>query len=300
MMLLLVFLLIVMMMIVSSLSLSLSISSSNLLLIRGGKSSSKYGSMKKKYQQDYNDDDDNDDGNDDDDDDDDDDDGHMKKRYDDDDDYDNDDDEQDNDNDNDNNNRNEQDNDDDDDGDDDDDDDEKQLYSKKKKPTSVVDTGVKGISTLANFAVKLTKKSIKSSVDFLASAHVMQSKILGKWRLHQEIEVRKGIILSCPATIEFLDDSTLSTFFNDEEYKSEYSFKEKNWPQKCSISFNAKAFQGPKDAEPINLYYHGYFKRSLLNPNIIFIRGKVYSLKGKSFWKQQKKIGKFKLTKSRY
>ena len=146
----------------------------------------------------------------------------------------------------------------------------------------------------------MTKKSFKSSVDFLASAHVIQSKILGKWRLHQDVEVRKGVILSCPATIEFLDDSTLLTFFNDEEYKSEYSFKEKNWPQKCSISFNAKAFQGPKDLEPVNLYYHGYFKRSLLNPNIIFIRGKVYSLKGKSFWKQQKKIGKFKLTKSRY
>jgi hypothetical protein len=24
----------------------------------------------------------------------------------------------------------------------------------------------------------------------------------------------------------------------DEEYKSEYSFKEKNWPQKCSISLS--------------------------------------------------------------
>ena len=198
----------------------------------------------------------------------------------------------------------EDDNDEDDDDDDNDEDDDDYDYDHrkplKKKNASILDSGLKSISTLADFAAKVTKKSLKLSVDFLASAHVIQSKILGKWRLHQDVEVRKGVILSCPATIEFLDDSTLLTFFNDEEYKSEYSFKEKNWPQKCSISFNAKTFQGPKDAEPVNLYYHGYFKRSLLNPNIIFIRGKVYSLKGKSFWKKQQKIGKFKLTKSRY
>jgi hypothetical protein len=271
-------------MILLSLSLSLK-SRDNSLMIKGGKrnSNSRNINLKKKKEVQYDDDDDH--GNNDD----------IydvinQRQYDSDEDVDTKNDNEDNDN-NDNNDNN--------DDDDDDDDDRKEIH-KKKKSSSVVGSSVKGISTLAHFAVKLTKKSFKSSVDFLASAHVMQSKILGKWRLHQEIEVRKGIILSCPATVEFLDDSTLLTFFNDEEYKSEYAFKEKNWPQKCSISFNAKAFQGPKDSEPINLYYHGYFKRSLLNPNIIFIRGKVYSLKGKSFWKQQKKIGKFKLTKSRY
>jgi len=282
-------------------SLSLSLKSrDNSLMIKGGKrnGNSRNINLKKKKVQ-YDDDDDDDDGNNDD----------IydvinQRQYDSDDDVGNkNDDNEDNDdninNDNDNDDNDDNDNDDNNNDDDDDDDDRKEIY-KKKKSSSVVGSSVKGISTLADFAVKLTKKSFKSSVDFLASAHVIQSKLLGKWRLHQEIEVRKGIILSCPATVEFLDDSTLLTFFNDEEYKSEYKFKEKNWPQKCSISFNAKAFQGPKDSEPINLYYHGYFKRSLLNPNIIFIRGKVYSLKGKSFWKQQKKIGKFKLTKSRY
>jgi hypothetical protein len=74
----------------------------------------------------------------------------------------------------------------------------------------------------------------------------------------------------------------------------------RSWPQKCSIEFEATAFQGPRDKEPISLFYKGYFKRSLMNPRVVLIRGKVYKLSGNLLWKRQVKCGKFKATKTRY
>lgn len=65
-------------------------------------------------------------------------------------------------------------------------------------------------------------------------------------------------------------------------------------------TYIATAFQGPKDKEPVKMFYKGYFKRSIMNTKVVLIRGKVYKLMGKLFWKQQKKCGFFKATQRRY
>ena len=97
----------------------------------------------------------------------------------------------------------------------------------------------------------------------------------------------------CPAAIEFTDDGQVLKAF-------EGKFNERAWPWKCTIQFEATAFQGSKNKEPVAMYYKDYFKRSLLtNPKVVLIRGKVYKLVGKLFWEQQMKCGKFKAVQRR-
>ena len=196
----------------------------------------------------------------------------------------------------------------DDDDDDDDNDDEyrddrkvnviKPIPKRKRKKNSTLSKGIESASSVVDMAMKLTKGTVKSAIDLCSTKHVNQRQITGKWRLQQEIELRKGSIINCPASIELLKDGTVISYFNDQEFQSQYIFKEREWPRKCTIEFNCKAFQGPGDTEPRNMYYRGYFKRSIMNPNLIFVRGKVYRLSGKMFWKKQNKIGKFKAVKS--
>ena len=151
-----------------------------------------------------------------------------------------------------------------------------------------------------SIGVKLAKGTVKGAVDLAANKHVAEYQIYGKWRFMQEIEVKNGVFISCPATIEFVEDGTVVTLCDGQKYESEYVFKERPWPRKCSIYFQARAFQGPKDQEPVNMFYKGYFKRSIMNPNVLLIRGKIYKLAGKMFWKQQHKAGTFKATKRKY
>jgi len=200
--------------------------------------------------------------------------------------------------------------DDDDDEEDDDELEEEKSHNKKqnrtakkkrtKKSHSYLSMGLESASDLANMAMRLTKGSVKAAVDLAANKHVTLNQIVGKWRLQQEIEVRKGVFISCPATLEFLEDGTVVTTCDGQEFKSEFVFKERTWPRKCTISFQARAFQGPGDSEPVAMFYKGYFKRSILNSKVILIRGKVYKLSGQMFFKQQVKTGKFKATKRRY
>ena len=172
--------------------------------------------------------------------------------------------------------------------------------TKKKKKQTMFGFGIESAGDLASKAMKLTKGSVKAAVDLCANKHVNLLQIVGKWRIQQEIEVRKGVFVACPATIEFLEDGSVVTTCEGQEYKSEFTFKERSWPRKCTISFQARAYQGPKDPEPVAMYYKGYFKRSIMNPNVVLIRGKVYRLSGKLFFKRQEKCGRFKATKRRY
>jgi len=174
------------------------------------------------------------------------------------------------------------------------------VRKSKKKKSSVLSSGLESATGLMNMALKLTKGSVKAAVDLCANKHVSHMQIVGRWRLQQEIEVRKGVFVACPATIDLLDDGSVITTCDGQEYKSEYIFKERAWPRKCTISFQARAFQGNKDKEPVAMFYKGYFKRSIMNPSVVLIRGKVYRLSGKMFFKRQERCGKFKAAKKRY
>jgi len=208
----------------------------------------------------------------------------------------------------------EDDDDDDDDNDDDDDDDgddddvalgKDRSKQKGRKPStssspSLLESGVGTLANAATAAFKFTKGGVKSAVDLVAAKHVTLPQIVGKWKMEQEVQLSKGASYMCPATVEFTEDGQVLTTFEGKTFTSEFKFTERQWPRKCTIEFEAIAFQGPRDKEPVNMFYKGHFKRSILNPNIVLIRGKVYKLVGRLLWKQQKKCGKFKATQRRY
>lgn len=175
----------------------------------------------------------------------------------------------------------------------------KNKYAKKRSP-SVLEAGANSLSIAAAAAFKLTKGGMKLAVDLVSAKHVSAIQIVGKWRMDQEVQIGKGATITCPATLEFTEDGKVITSFEGKTFTSDYKFTERPWPRKCSIHFEAAAFQGPGDKEPNSMFYKGYFKKSIMNPNVILIRGRVYKLLGKLFWKQQKKCGTFKATQKRY
>ena len=175
----------------------------------------------------------------------------------------------------------------------------KKNYGVKRKAT-MFETGVGSLTTAAASAFKLTKGGMKAAVDLVSSKHVTASQIVGKWRMEQEVEISKGASVTCPASLEFTEGSEVITTFEGKSLTSDLKFTERPWPRKCSIQFEAAAFQGPGDKEPVKMFYKGYFKKSIMNPNVILIRGKVYKLVGSMFWKKQKKCGSFKATQKRY
>lgn len=136
------------------------------------------------------------------------------------------------------------------------------------------------LQDVQHLAFKVGKASIKSLVSFVGNKHVNKLQVVGKWKILQDINIRPGVIINFPATIEFFEDDTLKTQFEGKEYISKFSFVEKSWPAKCSITFEAKACVLGGDIEPVSLLYKGYFKRSLMKPNVILIRGKIYKTSG--------------------
>jgi hypothetical protein len=66
------------------------------------------------------------------------------------------------------------------------------------------------------------------------------------------------------------------TYYKEKTYMTFYKFTERSWPRSCTIEFDAFAFQGPTDKEPIKLFYKGTLRRKLLKSSIIQITGKIY------------------------
>lgn len=149
------------------------------------------------------------------------------------------------------------------------------------------------ILNVASGVMGATKKTFKSGYDILSYKHVALREIVGKWKFSQEVTLKKNVVYSCPATILFLKNGTVITTCNGKEYRTKFRYEERMWPRYCTIKFNAYAFQGPSDPEPLNLYYKGHFKRSYFNKKAILIRGKMYRT-SKGLWKTTEKCGKFK------
>lgn len=167
----------------------------------------------------------------------------------------------------------------------------------KKKKSSGKRNYFDLLTSASKNLAKATKSSVKFVVDRVVVQHVTLQEICGKWRMQQDVEMRKGVMFSCPATFELHADKKVKTFFDDVENSSDFIFKERqvlnsltyirslqnhrSWPGKCTIQFECKAFQGPEDSEPTNMFYKGYFKRSLMNNDVLLMRGKIYRLSGK-------------------
>jgi hypothetical protein len=166
---------------------------------------------------------------------------------------------------------------------------------------TLVDATMNKASVGMSKVFKMTRGFGKGTVDLLAGKHVYLDQILGKWRLMQDVEVRKGAYVSCPATIELCDGGEVRSYFEDAECVTSFTFRERAWPKYCTISFEAEAFQGPQDEAPVRMFYRGRFKKSILNPNMIFIRGRMYRVSRNVFGTKKKTfVGKFKMTQTRY
>lgn len=98
---------------------------------------------------------------------------------------------------------------------------------KKAPPPSMMDQGAKLASDAASVAAKITKGTFKTAFDLVAVKHVSKSQLVGKWRLQQEVELRRGVIVNCPATIEFRRDGNAVTRFNGVEHITKYTFTER-------------------------------------------------------------------------
>lgn len=66
--------------------------------------------------------------------------------------------------------------------------------------------------------------------------------------------------------------------YQDKTYETTYLFRERTWPRSCTIEFEARAFQGPHDEEPVLMRYKGFFRRKLVDSNVIKIVGYVYQV----------------------
>jgi len=77
---------------------------------------------------------------------------------------------------------------------------------------------------MSNFALHVTKSAAKSTVDLAAVKHVTLRQITGKWRITQEVEVKRGIFMSMPATIDIKGNGDLVTTYNGEKIITSYNF----------------------------------------------------------------------------
>jgi hypothetical protein len=117
---------------------------------------------------------------------------------------------------------------------------------------------------------------------------------LGCFLSHPVLVENVDDTISCAANVEFTSRGDVLVKYGGKTYVTPYLFRERGWPQSCSIDFEARAFQGPNDDEPIMVRYKGSFRRKIADSNIVKIVGTIYEVKRKGLWKgQPRKIGTF-------
>ena len=89
----------------------------------------------------------------------------------------------------------------------------KPISKRRRKKQSTINKGIESASSVVNMAMKLTKGTVKSALDLCSTKHVTQRQITGKWRLQQEIELRKGSIINCPHHPTNLQIKNLNTLY---------------------------------------------------------------------------------------
>lgn len=102
--------------------------------------------------------------------------------------------------------------------------------------------------------------------------------------------------ISCVANVEFSPRGEVIVKYKDDVYETTYLFRERSWPQSCSIEFEARAFQGPNDEEPVLMKFKGYFRRKMADSSVIKIVGNIYEVPRQGLWRKGRtgrKVGTF-------
>lgn len=123
------------------------------------------------------------------------------------------------------------------------------------------------------------------TLDDIASCPRSRSRSGGAmtaWRLDQLVgPMPAGPFTPCAANVLFDPDGrTVITKYDGRIIRSNYKFVEHSWPRYCQIEFDAPAFQGPDDPEPVYMTYKGKFVRKILRPSVIKIKGTIYECDG--------------------
>ena len=147
----------------------------------------------------------------------------------------------------------------------------------KKKAPSMVDT----VSSIAKSSLDITTTATVASLKgtgkaayYLASPkHVSRADIVGIWRLDQN-----ALQASCAANIELTMRGDVLVTYEGQEFRTPYYFAERSWPRSCTIQFEARAFQGPRDKEPVNMLYVASFRKKIADRNVIKMIGKIYQI----------------------
>ena len=74
---------------------------------------------------------------------------------------------------------------------------------------------------------RASRKLFKSAVDICVAKHVSRAQICGKWRIEQQVELRRGVIISSPATIILLENNTLVAQFDGRTFRTKFVFIER-------------------------------------------------------------------------
>jgi len=136
------------------------------------------------------------------------------------------------------------------------------------------------------------KGSGKAAFYLVSPKHVARRESVGVWRLDQSVGNEASTV--CAANVEFTRRGDVLVKYEDQTFVTSFLFRERSWPQSCSIEFEARAFQGPHDDTPVLMRYKGYFRRKLADSKVIKIVGHIYVVKKKG-WRQGdgKRIGSF-------
>jgi hypothetical protein len=153
-------------------------------------------------------------------------------------------------------------------------DDPYQLYTLK--------SGAEKLSEFVKYEAEVIQKVFKGAFDMVSVKHVSYFQIIGKWKIYQDVELQKDSVISYPVTIELMEDGTIKSRYNNVEYNSTFKFVERQWPKKCSIEFEILSHKNDDDPEPTPLLYKGYFKRSMMNSQVVFMKGRLFQTTGKA------------------
>ena len=172
--------------------------------------------------------------------------------------------------------------------------------SKKSMLGTITDTTKAVTGKTANLAAVSVRESTKLAVGVASPKHVSPRQVVGVWRLDQTVELSSSRkrsndkkVITCAANIRLDGKGNLCTTYEGNEMKSRYDFVERSWPRSCTIEFEARAFQGPSDSEPVNMFYKGYFTRKVMDRSVIKIEGKIYALRGRGVFKKRVLVGNF-------
>ena len=138
------------------------------------------------------------------------------------------------------------------------------------------------LSTASKSSFNIAKYSVKTALDALSIKFVKKSEVIGIWRVEQTLFVADGSQPNIQAvTIRLKRNGTVETRFKGKTYSALYAFVQRTWPRYCTINFEAQTLVDSRSEEPVSLYYKGYFKRSVLNRDVILMRGSVYQMQGR-------------------